>query len=334
MSLIEHLRPARGLLLPALGYGAVAGAIGAAVSLILPPAYVSRTEITLSSSARTSVSSSLLGLAQQFGLASASGQQNPDFLAALLRSEDVLEAVVRTQFIDAVYAGVPGTDCARDARTCDLLAIWRVNGKNQRDSLERGAKALSAAFQADVNPATGLVGVSVKARTPMLAKAIADRLLQVLDSANLALQRSAARSQFRFLDVQVDSAREALHSAEDGLARFDIANRSVESSPSLRLQRLRLQRALTLSESFYSQLTATLQQVYLAAANTASSLSVVQVPNLPGRRDTPKRRVITLLAFGFGLLFWGTRRYWRLLYPELRRIATSTLVGGPRRAVP
>jgi len=328
MSLIERLRATAAPWIPPLAYGAVAAVIGAALSLVLPPTFVSRAEVALSSAGQNSLSSSLLGLAQQFGLASAAGQGTPDFVAALLTSENLLEVVVKTPFPHAVYAGMPGTECDPGARACDLVSIWAVSGKNPRDSLERAARALLKSFRAGVNPTTGLVELSVRGRTPLLAKAIADRLLRALDSTNLALQRATAESQFGFLDTQVDSAREALHNAEDALARFDIANRSVESSPSLRLQRLRLQRALTLSESFYSQLTSTLQQVYLASANTASSLSVVQTPNLPGRRDTPKRRVITLLAFAFGLLVWGTRRYWWLLYPELQRLATSTLAGG------
>src|SRR2546425_4523500 len=333
MSLIERLRVTAMPWLRLLGYGAVAGVIGAAGSLILPPTFVSRAEIMLSSSDQANVSSSILGLAQQFGLASASGQRTPDFLAVFLRSENLLEVVVRTPFPRAAYASVRGTECDPGAPACDLVSIWAVTGKNPRDSLERAAKILSKSFEADVIPATGVVEVSVKGRTPLLAKAIADRLLQVLDSANLALQRATAERQFRFLDAQVESAREALHIAEDALARFDFANRSVESSPSLRLQRLRLQRDLTLSENFYRQLTATLQQVSLAAANTVSSLSVVQTPNLPGRRDKPKRVVITLLAFGFGVLIWGTRRYWSLLYPELQRMATATFAGESHRTV-
>jgi len=331
MSAIARFRVGLQPWLIPLWYGVTAALLGAAASLVLPPTFVSRAELTLSSSSQTSVSGSLLGLAAQFGLASASGQGSPDFLVAIMTSEDYREAVVTTRFSRAAYAGVSGNSCDSGASTCDLVGIWAISGENRRDTLERAAKHLLKIFSADVNPTTGLVDLSVEGRTPSLAKAIGDRMVQALDSANLAFQRQAAESQFSFLAVQVDTARDALHDAEDALARFDIANRSVESSPELRLQRVRLQRDLTLSESFYTQLAATQQQAYLAAANTASSLSVLQSPNLPGRRERPKRRIITMVAFAFGVLFWGTRRYWPLLYPEVRRVVTAALAGDADR---
>jgi len=328
MKAIAEMRAALRPWLSPLWYGFVGAAVGALVSLLLPPTFVSTAEVTLSSSGQTSVSSSLLGLAAQFGLASASGQGSPNFLVAILTSEGLREVVVRTRYPRSSYEGIGNTNCDASIASCDLVSLWRVSGQNIRDTLERAAKRLEKSFSADVDPTTGLVEVSVEARSAALAKAIADRMVQALDSANLALQRASAQSQFQFLAVQVDSARDALHAAEDALARFDIANRSVTSSPALQLQRVRLQRDLTLAENFFTQLSGTQQQVYLAAANTASSLSVVQAPDLPGRREKPKRRVITLLAFGFGLLVWGARRYWSLLYPEVRRILGAAFLGG------
>jgi uncharacterized protein involved in exopolysaccharide biosynthesis len=318
--------------IPPVSYGLAAGVLGAVLSLILPPTFVSTGEVILSSSSQASLSGSLLGLAAQFGLATAPSEGTPSFLVALLNSEDLREAVVRAPLPRAAYQGFRTAGCAPAAPACNLIGVWAVSGRNSRDVLERAARLLLSSFTANVEPSTGLVRLSVRARTPLLAKTVADRLLSALDSASLALQRRAAESQFRFLEVQVDSARDALHRAEDALERFDLANRSgPETSPALRLQRVRLQRDLTLSETFYTQLTGTLQQVYLAAANTASSVSVVQTPKLPGRRDTPKRRVITLLAFAFGVLIWATRRYWGLLYPEVRRVVAGALVGGSKR---
>ncbi len=312
-----------------MGYGLGAALVGAALSLVLPPTFVSKAEVTLSSPAQTSASSSLLGLAAQFGLAAGSGQGTPDFLAALLTSEDLREAVVQAPLPQAAYASVSDEKCRPADSTCDLIHILAVRAKaNRRDTLEQTAKALLSSFTANVDPATGLLYLNVRARTPLLAKTIADLLLSAVDSMNLDIQRRSAASQFHFLEGQLDSARDQLHAAEDALERFDLANRAgADNSPALRLERVRLQRDLTLNETFYTQLMGTLQQVYLAAANTASSVSVAQHPNIPGRRDTPKRRMITMVAFAFGILLWATRRYWGMLYPEVRRVVTATFVG-------
>lgn len=334
MAAFERARVAFRPWWPPFWHGMAGAVLGAILSLVLPQTFVSTAQVTLSSPAQGSASNSLLGLAAQFGLAGGSGQGTPDFLAALLTSEDLREAVVQDPLPSAAYAGMSGTKCPPQVSTCDLMHIWAVKAKaNPRDSLEQTAKELLKAFSTDVSPATGLLTLTVRARTPLLAKMLGDRLLASADSMNLALQRQSAESQFRFLEVQLDSARDQLHAAEDALERFDLANRAgADNSPALRLERLRLQRNLTLNEAFYTQLTGTLQQVYLAAANTASSVSVTQHPNLPGRRDSPKRRVITIIAFAFGVLFWATRRYWRFLYPEVRRLVVAAFIGSSERA--
>jgi hypothetical protein len=305
-------------------WGAAAAVVGALISLIIPATYVVRAELALNSSTQTAISSSLLGLAQQFGLGSGGGAGTPDFLVALFTSEDVLESVVQTPFPRVTYADLWRTDCSPAADRCDPIHIWRIDGKNARDTLERAARKLSKAISVDLNPRNGIISMSVKGRTPELALAMADRLIHLVDSTNLELEREQARNQFRFMQEQVESARSALRLAEDSLADFDIANRSVQSSPMLLQIRGRLQRSISLAESFYVQLTSSLNQLYLAAANNVSTVGVVASPQLPGRRDWPKRTLIVIIAFVLGVSTWVGRNAIRQSYEEIRLALTRT----------
>jgi uncharacterized protein involved in exopolysaccharide biosynthesis len=298
----------------ALTYGLIAGLAGAAIALLLPPRYTAHAKLALNTTQQTAIGSSLLGLAQQFGLGSPSGQFSPEFIRALLGSEDLLEAVVVTQFPRAAYEGLDHPGCTSEGETCDLLQIWAVGGDNPRDSLERAARILRNGMSAGVDPRSGILGVSVQAGSPHLALAVLHRVIGVLDSSYVGLQRNLAYDQFEFLRPRVDSAKADLRVAEEALARFDAENRVVQSSPVLLRTRTRLQRDVTLAEGSYVQLTEVLAQVYLAAANNVSSIRTVDAPALPGRRSAPKRRVIVLIAVGFGLLLWFAQGYGALFY--------------------
>jgi uncharacterized protein involved in exopolysaccharide biosynthesis len=327
VNLLERFRATWAWSFPALKYSVAAALIGAVGSLVMPPTYVSRSKVTLSSPSQATVSTALLGLVQKFGLASGgSAQGSPNYLLALMTSENVLEAVALARFPRADYADIGRTNCARTAPSCSFVDIEHVSGKNARDTVERAAKKVRSSFTAEISPASGVIELAVQGRSPLLAQVIAERLLQAVDSANVALQRAAGEDQFRFLRAQVDSARRTLQRAEDSLTVFDIENRSLASSPRLLQMRARLQRNASLAESFYTQLVGMLQQAYLAAANNVSTVSVIETPNLPGRRDSPKRKIIVLMAFGFGLVVWLLRRHWRLLYEEVKRLLT----GSPR----
>jgi len=260
-------------------YGTSAAAVGAVISLLIPPTYVVRAELALNSPTQVALGASLLGLAQQFGLGASGGAGTGDFLLALFTSEDVLESVVQTSFPRSAYVDFFRTDCAAAADQCDPIHIWEIDGKNKRDTLERAARKLSHAVSVDLNPRSGIIGLSVEARTPKLALALAQRLIQLADSANLEFQREQAQNQFRFMQERVEATRMALQAAEDTLAAFDIANRSVQSSPMLLRLRARLERKVTITESFYVQLTTGLNQVYVAAANNVSTVGIVQSPS-------------------------------------------------------
>jgi len=306
-----------------VSWGFAAAAVGVVVSFVIPSTYVVRTELSLNSAAQATIGASLLGLAQQFGLGDNGGAGTPDFLVALFTSEDVLESAVQMKVPRVVYADLWFTDCSTTADTCDPIRIWKIDGKNTRDTLERAAKKLTRAISVDLNPRSGIIQLSVEARTPQLALALAQRLVQLADSTNLELQRQQARDQFRFMQDQVESARVMLQAAEDTLAAFDISNRSVQSSPTLVRMRARMERKVALAESFYVQLRTSLNQLFVAAANNVSTVGIVESPKLPGRKNWPKRTLIVVVAFVLGSGAWAARRHGNAFYEELRLALTT-----------
>jgi uncharacterized protein involved in exopolysaccharide biosynthesis len=87
--------------------------------------------------------------------------------------------------------------------------------------------------------------------------------------------------------------------------------------------RARLERKVTLAESFYVQLRTGLNQLYVAAANNVSTLGIVESPQLPGRKNWPKRTLIVVVAFLLGVGAWAGRRHGAAFYDELRFALTA-----------
>jgi uncharacterized protein involved in exopolysaccharide biosynthesis len=302
---------------PAL-FAALSAIIAGVISFIIPPVYLVRSSLTLSSISSQAMGGSILGLARQFGLSPQLGSDNPDIVVALFSSRVVLEAVVTHRFPRETYAGIWWTDCEKTGADCDLLHVWRIDGKNTRDSIERAAEKLDRAVSASANPRSGIVTVTVKAGGPDLALAILTRMLIIVDSVNAQIQRREAHEQVAFIDTQVSEARSQLRQAESTLVAFDFRNRAIQSSPGLLQERARLDRDVNLAETFYVELASALRQAYIAAANNVSTMTVIDTPRLPGRRDWPKRRIIVVIGFVLGLLAWSTRRFGRTFVDELR----------------
>jgi len=301
-----------------LAYGFIAAVAGAIVSFLIKAQYTVRGELSVNTPNDVNVGSSLLGLAQRFGLGTNSGAGSPDFVVALFESEGTLEIVVSDTYPRSTYEDLD-TSCDRRASSCRLLDIWKIDGRNHRDTLERAAKKLTRVMNAAVEPRTGLIEVQLKAPSPELAVAIGNRLIGVVDSTNSELQARQADQQAQFMRAQVVTARTALRVAEDSLAVFDLSNRTV-ATPGLLKERTRLQRNVTLAETFYLQLSANLQQLYMASANNTSTLSIVQAPQLPGRRSWPKRSIITLTAFLLGLIVWAVQNHGSALIAQTRSL--------------
>ncbi len=110
----------------------------AIVVLILSPRYTALTTFVPEAPKESSLSSSLGGLATQFGLGTQiATAYSPDFMADVLRSRGIREAILATEFPD------PRDGAGKANRP--LLEILEVEGDSPARRMEAGLEALADA---------------------------------------------------------------------------------------------------------------------------------------------------------------------------------------------
>ncbi len=261
--------------------------LAALASLVMRPQYTSRAAFVPESRALPTINPSLLGLASQFGV-NLGGQsaQSPQFYAEVLRSREILEAVLATSFARPTAA----------ADSAPLLDLLLVRGPNAERRMETGAKLLNARLALDVDPRTSIVRIAVELPGPHLAQAVTSRFLELLNEFNLRRRQSQARERRRFTEQRLQLADSSLRAAEDRIRAFYETNRLWQNSPSLTFEEARLRRELSLRQELQLLLSRELETARLEEVNDTPVLTVVDRADVPQRRSRPRRKVIVVAA--------------------------------------
>jgi len=270
-------------------YASVGAAAGLGTALLLPSYYTSSAAFQAESSPQAMLSGALGGLASQLGGLTLGGQNNAQFFGDLLTSDAVLRRVIEGRYPwrggIAKLATVYGYD---DETT----------GKQDFDTVKRLRKLTAV----DVNLRTSTVRFSVEARSPELALAIADSMLDALNAANIQLRQMRASAERTFTAQVAENAHEELEKAEGDLSAFYERNRSIASSPPLQLEEARLKRAADMAQQLYVQLRLQQEQAEVQSLRNTPTISIVDPPLLPARRSWPKRTVSLGLGLFLGII--------------------------------
>jgi len=269
-------------------YGLIGAVTAGATALLLPSYYRSGAAFQAEASGAVPVSGSLAGLAAQFGGLQLGTQSSPQLFGDLLVTDAVLRHIALSEF-----------DWNGD--TLQLAAIYGYKSgtpdKRAYDTVKRLRKAISV----DVNLRTGVVRFTVEARSPELARALADSLLGALNQANIALRQARASAERTFTSGRASEARDDLSVAERDLSDFYARNRVITGSPALQMQEGRLRRAVDMSQQVYVQLRLQEEQAAVQAVRNTPAISVIDPPITPVKRSRPRRQLIAALGLLLGV---------------------------------
>lgn len=279
--------------------GVLGAIVAGATAIVLPSYYRSGAAVQAEGTSSPALSGALAGLAAQFGGLQLPSQGNSQLLEAILGTDTVLRSVVQAQ-----YPYQEGTE--------SLLQIYGFSGAPDR-AIDAAVRKLRKGLRTDVSIRTGILTFSVEARTPMLARALADTTLAVLNRANIALRQGRAAAEREFAADRADTALAQLQSAEDDLARFSRNNRSITNSPDLQMESTRLQRAVDMAQQVYVQLRLQAEQATLQAVRNTPAITVIDPPLLPVRRSRPNRPLAVVLGLVAGLALAGLWIFYRLI---------------------
>ena len=162
--------------------------------------------------------SGLAGLAGQFGFRLPANEpgQSPEFYADLITSRAVVGAMTEESFRFQVER--EGELEVRSGTLPDLLELAE-DGSNaeRRESLIRW---LQGAITVSTDRGTGIVEVSIKTPWAGLSKALADRLIEVVNEFNLETRQSRGAAERVFVEGRLAEARDSLRNAENRYEAF------------------------------------------------------------------------------------------------------------------
>ncbi|HWP37031.1 MAG TPA: GNVR domain-containing protein [Gemmatimonadales bacterium] len=220
----------------------------------------------------------------------------------------------------------------RDSAT--LLEILTRQRGGEHPDLQVGVKRLSGLVAARVDHQTNIVSLSVEARYPELAAAVANNLVAYLNDFNARTRQSQARQRRMFVEERVAEAQRDLGAAEDELRLFYERNRLWQQSPQLAFEEGRLRRQVDIRKEIYLTLKREYETARIEEVNDAPVITILEEAIPPRERSAPKRAVLVMLAvlassmvtvlWAFGAEYVAQLRHaGRTEYSEFQDLVTS-----------
>ena len=273
----------------------VTAVLAVAVALILPPQFRSTAsfvpEITGPGAAEPTSFLSEQASAFGFDFGNAASA-DAAFYVELLRSREIREAIVHKEFhsTKTTFRG-------------DLVEFFEHSDVTPPEkATERALKDLLAKTRVARDGVSGLVTLSTTTSDASISQQIATAYLVELERFNKEQRTTRTRTRLEFLARQLEAAEDNLRTVEDSALAFLEENRLFQDSPDLVFRKARLDRQITLNVGIVSRLQQQLEQAQLDLLRKTPTISVVDSPNTPEARVSPRRKLIVLSAATLGFL--------------------------------
>ncbi len=267
--------------------------VTAVVVLLLRPRYTATTSFVPEAPKESSLTSSLGGLASQFGLGTQiATPYSADLMAAVLQSREIREAVLNTRF--------PEPLAGKDKAPRTLLAILKVKGETPRKQMDAGVETLKQATAIALDKRTGMVSLKVTLRNANLAAQVANRMVEELNTFNVNRRRSQSGEERLFTERRLAEARQELADAEEQLIGFLRQNRQFSEFSVVGVSARRLERNVQLKQEVLGTLSRSYEEARINEVRDTPVLTVIDRAEAPAWKSFPRRTLSVLIALVFG----------------------------------
>ena len=236
------------------------------------------------------------------------GNYSAQFFMEVMRSRHVLDAVVAREYT------------LSDGRTTTLPDLFKVFPRGSEARRLRAARhRIRRALRIQHIRDAGMVSFQVVTPWPEVSYAVAQVLLEEVNSFHSNIARSDARREMDFIGEQLKQSKADVQAWEDSLQTFYASNRGIDGHSELSFQQGRIEAELDQRRQLDVQLRTSYLQAGISAAREVSALLVLAYPRLPALSTRPEfdiRPILrwlmvgtiagTMLAVGFEWL----RRLW------------------------
>jgi uncharacterized protein involved in exopolysaccharide biosynthesis len=296
-----------------IAFPIVAGVAGVVLSIVVPSEYESVSIFSPAEDLSSSLPGNLQAIAAQFGITPPSSGYSVYYFAQVLQSRAVL--------------GRAAVDTLKVAGSAIAVSeVLGTAGMAESERIDETIKKVDKAIRTRTDDQADLVTLTVTAKSPQLAEALANSILAALDSVTTASLRRGGSAERRFAQAQSDSAHEALRRSEDQLGDFYASNRSLATSPTLQAVEARLRRQIQIRQDLYLALINQAEAAKLREVRNTPAIALIQPPQASSERAWPKAAAWALFGAIGALVIAAT---W--LYVVRPLVPTPALARFPRQ---
>jgi uncharacterized protein involved in exopolysaccharide biosynthesis len=188
---------------------------------------------------------------------------------------------------------------------CSLVDHYEIPAGDPAIRAQRAAAILqgqvSISASRAVQGAPRIITVQAVAQRPDLAAEIVQEILDQIDEHNASARDNRARRNREFVEKQTKKAKTEVEDASEALAKFEATNLRAEA-PRIRAERERLSRTARVMDEVYVTLSKQLELARVEEQESRPSIEVIQRPEPPLVRTSPRRTQAVAIWTAIGLI--------------------------------
>jgi uncharacterized protein involved in exopolysaccharide biosynthesis len=211
-------------------------------------------------------------------------RESVDFYSTVLQSTAILEKVGSKKYPSRTF------------QTDELLAtIYDVKGLT-RERIDRKVHGrLKNMMEVKVKDKPKMIRLRITTIDPVLAAALANSFVEELITYIASIKLGRIRESIVFARNRVEEVEQKLQAAENALSTFRKRNRKI-SSPELKLEEDRLQRAVKVEEGLFLTLKKKLEILKIEEKQEMPTIKVIERATPPLSRNGPGTKTNVILA--------------------------------------
>lgn len=161
---------------------------------------------------------------------------------------------------------------------------------------------------ATLNTETGEVSIKVRMQDPIIAAAVADKVVQNLSEFIIEKRTAKTRRNVEFIEERFEEAKTSFEEVQKNLAAFNDANRG-QLTAMARTEEQLLQSRYDLAFNLYNSLAERLEEARIKLQEETPVVSIMEPAAVPDRRSEPNRTLILVVfiilggLIGIGIIF-------------------------------
>jgi uncharacterized protein involved in exopolysaccharide biosynthesis len=287
----------------------VIGAASVGLSLLGPRDWLVRFEFVAESDREGGGAT----LASELGLGGGASE-SPDFYVDLLQTDE------------AILPLIPKKYKTSRGESTTLINLLEINARDEAQRTEKTLLELHRRIVPSVSRRSGVVAVAVRLPDPLVGKSVADDLLAAINTVNTRVRQTKGRNERIFTEERLAVLRSELRVAEESLRSFLERNRLLTTSPSLQMERMRIEREIAVKSATLEAVQVGFEAARRDEVKNTPRISVIEPPRVPAlgmSRNTVRKAILAAGITGVILLWllYNADRYTNGSIPQLVRFA-------------